>query len=230
MIDSTDQYLDGNMVGSIDAPAAPKTLESTIAERKPAKVIPSVHPTEQNGEIEKRTLETSSFIKKAKNIELQRNNNEQWCIYRQELLANISIPKSVRRAHCSQEKFYVQMRQLKPKYNPFRFLGSSADACIRMRGLPYIACSLDVYALLSRCGIAYALANERKDIKILITKKEGPSGQAIVKFRTIGDAYKAQSLLQNQYIRGRYVEVYAYVSPFIIVCSTPEPEDDYIPS
>ena len=44
MVSSADQCLDGIIVGSIDATAAPKTLESTIAERITGNIFPVVHP------------------------------------------------------------------------------------------------------------------------------------------------------------------------------------------
>ena len=113
---------------------------------------------------------------------------------------------------------------LEPNYNPFKYMSSSADACIRLRGLPLKTRSLDVHALLTKNGIVNGLTDEKRFITTLRTRRGGPSGQAIVKFRTIVDACKAQSILNNQLVEDRYIEVYAYASPFMVVCSTPEPE------
>ena len=111
MIDSTDQYLDGNMVGSIDAPAAPKTLESTIAERITTNVFPVVYPTEQNSENEKQAIQTLSLVDKMESVALQSYIDEQWRIYREDLPVDDSIPEAVRRARWSREYYYVHMRQ-----------------------------------------------------------------------------------------------------------------------
>lgn len=95
---------------------------------------------------------------------------------------------------------------------------SSADAegqgtvvaALRLRGLPFSVTVQDVLAFFAQHDVADRIADGPQAAQLLPKANGRPSGQAVVQMRSRFDAEVAQRALYNQWIGGRYIEVFVY--------------------
>eukprot|EP00928_Gymnodinium_smaydae_P033188 TRINITY_DN23838_c0_g2_i1.p1 TRINITY_DN23838_c0_g2~~TRINITY_DN23838_c0_g2_i1.p1 ORF type:complete len:980 (+),score=235.02 TRINITY_DN23838_c0_g2_i1:232-3171(+) len=82
--------------------------------------------------------------------------------------------------------------------------------CLRLRGLPFSMTVQDVLAFFAQHDVADRIADSSGATQLLPKANGRPSGQAVVRMRSRQDAEAAQEALSNQWIGGRYIEVFAY--------------------
>lgn len=87
---------------------------------------------------------------------------------------------------------------------------SSLGPCLRLRGLPFSATVQDVFTFFSQHEVADRISTEQGAAQLLPKANGRPSGQAVVQMRSIADAQLAKAALSNQYLGGRYIEVFCY--------------------
>lgn len=83
-------------------------------------------------------------------------------------------------------------------------------AALRLRGLPFSMNVQDVLAFFAQHDVADRIADEPQAAKILPKGNGRPSGQAVVQMRSRQDADFACTRLSQQWIGGRYIEVFVY--------------------
>jgi hypothetical protein len=83
-------------------------------------------------------------------------------------------------------------------------------AAVRLRGLPFSMSVQDVLAFFAQYDVADRIADGPQAAQLLPKANGRPSGQARVQMRTRYDAEVAQQALNNQWIGGRYIEVFVY--------------------
>jgi hypothetical protein len=83
-------------------------------------------------------------------------------------------------------------------------------AALRLRGLPFSMSVQDVLAFFAQYDVADRIAEGREAAQLLPKANGRPSGQARVQMRSRQDAEVACQALNNQYIGGRYIEVFVY--------------------
>jgi len=83
-------------------------------------------------------------------------------------------------------------------------------ACLRLRGLPFNMTEQDVLAFFAQHDMADRIVEGDSCCQLLPKANGRPSGQAVVQMRTRYDAEVAQRALYNQWVDGRYIEVFAY--------------------
>lgn len=83
-------------------------------------------------------------------------------------------------------------------------------AAVRLRGLPFSMSVQDVLAFFAQHDVADRIADGPQAAQLLPKANGRPSGQARVQMRTRYDAEVAQQALHNQWIGGRYIEVFVY--------------------
>jgi len=87
---------------------------------------------------------------------------------------------------------------------------NSNVAAVRLRGLPFSMSVQDVLAFFAQHDVADRIADGPQAAQLLPKANGRPSGQARVQMRTRYDAEVAQQALHNQWIGGRYIEVFVY--------------------
>lgn len=83
-------------------------------------------------------------------------------------------------------------------------------AVLRLRGLPFSVTVQDVLAFFAQHDVADRIADGHGAAQLLPKGNGRPSGQAVVQMRSRQDAEFACSRLSQQYIGGRYMEVFVY--------------------
>jgi len=83
-------------------------------------------------------------------------------------------------------------------------------AALRLRGLPFSMTVQDVLAFFAQHDVADRIVDGPQAAQLLPKANGRPSGQAVVQMRSRYDAEVAQSALCNQWISGRYIEVFVY--------------------
>merc|ERR1719454_62570 len=86
----------------------------------------------------------------------------------------------------------------------------SKVAAVRLRGLPFSMSVQDVYAFFSQYDVCDRIADGPHVAQLLPKANGRPSGQARVQMRSRYDAEVVQQALHNQWIGGRYIEVFVY--------------------
>lgn len=87
---------------------------------------------------------------------------------------------------------------------------NSNVAAVRLRGLPFSMSVQDVLAFFSQYDVSDRIADGPQAAQLLPKANGRPSGQARVQMRTRYDAEVVQQALHNQWIGGRYIEVFVY--------------------
>eukprot|EP00811_Abedinium_folium_P012823 NODE_2190_length_2270_cov_3.076062.p1 GENE.NODE_2190_length_2270_cov_3.076062~~NODE_2190_length_2270_cov_3.076062.p1 ORF type:complete len:360 (-),score=111.99 NODE_2190_length_2270_cov_3.076062:819-1898(-) len=83
-------------------------------------------------------------------------------------------------------------------------------AVLRLRGLPFSVTVQDVLAFFATHDVADRIAENPQAAQLLPKANGRPSGQAVVQMRSRHDAEVAQRALCNQWVGGRYIEVFVY--------------------
>ena len=81
---------------------------------------------------------------------------------------------------------------------------------MRLRGMPFSMTEQDVLVFFALHDVADRIADGLNVAQMLPKANGEPSGQAIVQMRSNVDAAIAASKLMNQWIGGRYIEVFVY--------------------
>lgn len=81
---------------------------------------------------------------------------------------------------------------------------------LRLRGLPFSMSVQDVFAFFAQYDVADRIVDGNNAAQLLPKANGRPSGQAVVQMRSRFDAEVAQQALHNQWIGGRYIEVFVY--------------------
>lgn len=87
---------------------------------------------------------------------------------------------------------------------------STAQPALRLRGLPFSVTVQDVLAFFAQHDVADRIADGLHAAHLLPKANGRPSGQAVVTMRSLYDAQVAKDALNNQWIGGRYIEVFSY--------------------
>jgi len=87
---------------------------------------------------------------------------------------------------------------------------STTQPALRLRGLPFSVTVQDVLAFFAQHDVADRIADGANAAQLLTKANGRPSGQAVVTMRSRFDAEVAQEALNNQWIGGRYIEVFSY--------------------
>lgn len=87
---------------------------------------------------------------------------------------------------------------------------NSNVAAVRLRGLPFSMSVQDVLAFFAQHDVADRIADGPQAAQLLPKANGRPSGQARVQMRDRYAAEVAQQALHNQWIGGRYIEVFVY--------------------
>jgi len=87
---------------------------------------------------------------------------------------------------------------------------STNVAALRLRGLPFSMTVQDVLAFFAQHDVADRIVDGPQAAQLLPKANGRPSGQAVVQMRSRYDAEVAQQALCNQWINGRYIEVFVY--------------------
>ena len=85
-----------------------------------------------------------------------------------------------------------------------------ATPAVRLHGMPFSMTVQDVLAFFTLHDVADRIADVHNVAQMLPKANGEPSGQAIVQMRSNVDAAIAASKLMNQWIGGRYIEVFVY--------------------
>lgn len=83
-------------------------------------------------------------------------------------------------------------------------------AAVRLRGLPFSMSVQDVLAFFAQHDVVDLIMDGPQAAQLLPKANGRPSGQARVQMRSRVDAETAQQALNNQWIGGRYIEVFVY--------------------
>jgi len=81
---------------------------------------------------------------------------------------------------------------------------------VRLRGLPFSATAQEVLDFFAQHGVEDCVNQGIEAVDLLIKANGRPSGQAAVHVRSHDDAQHVQQILNQQFIGGRYIEVFAY--------------------
>jgi len=81
---------------------------------------------------------------------------------------------------------------------------------LRLRGLPFSVTVQDVLAFFSQHDVADCISDRAGAAQLLQKANGRPSGQAVVEMKSRYQAQLAQRALYNQWIGGRYIEVFVY--------------------
>jgi hypothetical protein len=87
---------------------------------------------------------------------------------------------------------------------------NSNVAAVRLRGLPFSMSAQDVLAFFAQYDVCDRIADVPQAAQLLPKANGRPSGQARVQMRSRYDAEVVQQALHNQWIGGRYIEVFVY--------------------
>lgn len=89
-------------------------------------------------------------------------------------------------------------------------LKNTSIPSLRLRGLPFSMSVQDVFAFFAQYDVADRIVDGNNAAQLLPKANGRPSGQAVVQMRSRYDAEVAQQALHNQWIGGRYIEVFVY--------------------
>jgi len=130
---------------------------------------------------------------------------------------------SSRRAGKSDAPASRSHAHLHPQSHPFAHKTSTNDIAaigdggldanapaLRLRGLPFTVSVQDVLAFFAQHDVADKIADQPNAAQLLQKANGRPSGQAVVQMRSRQDAEVAQQALCNQWVGGRYIEVFVY--------------------